>query len=649
MQKLRKLASNIFVKISLLLLVVSFAFFGVSDFLLNGSNAWIAKVGGKTISYNKFTKILQKDRESILQANPNNEQALQYVSSQQFKSDILGRLINDILIGKLRKDFGITASKDLILKQVAKNPQFYKDGKFDHQYFKSFLAQNGLDEEKYIKAMSDEAVGSMIISSISYATPINAPLASDLASFKEEKRIADVIVISDKNLVGNFEPSAGEINKAFEDNRVGLISQEMRKVSFLKFSISDLKNDHKATKEETLSEYEKNKDNYKTAEIRSFLHILFDKEDSAKKFLEEFQGTVKQGKSSPEDIFTNLAKKNLNKEKKSISLQNVKNTDLIPDLSSRVFKLPLNESSEVLKSPLGFHIFFATQLNSSVARPFSEVKNEIEQKIQKEKRDRFASTKITEIQDFLLTSNSLSETAKKFGLSKNLFSEKIDQLGNASVGKQSSVIAELDSFAKNAFLSNEGNVSKLYNSKSGTFYAIKVDEVQKSRSLTFEEAKPQLVRAFVEKKRMEKLRDFAKKIEDETRANPSLAQSIAKKYSAKFEAKKEFPRVSYLEFQGRKIPYQDKFSSALFDAKLQKSTPIIQASNNEFALGVVREIKKTDANTDQINQSKIEAGRSARNEVLQEFNVFLQKKYPVEVNKKLMSDEKNSAEYTKPN
>ena len=196
----RRLAGNILFKIFLAILALSFVFFGVSGFILGNPNSWVVKVGNTTVGLNTFNKSMQNERERILAANK-SEEAMKYLDSDQFKSDVLGRTVNRIMIEKLHDDFGIEASRKLILEMVAKDSNFKnKEGKFDREAFKKFLAKNGLNEEKYVSEVANDITATMIIQTMSMAAPINYAMLLEEENFKQEKRIADVITISDKDV-----------------------------------------------------------------------------------------------------------------------------------------------------------------------------------------------------------------------------------------------------------------------------------------------------------------------------------------------------------------------------------------------------------------------------------------------------------------
>ena len=66
MELFRRLTGNLFFKIILGLVALSFVFFGVSGFILGNPNSWVAKIGNSQISLKKFNKALKSDRELVL-------------------------------------------------------------------------------------------------------------------------------------------------------------------------------------------------------------------------------------------------------------------------------------------------------------------------------------------------------------------------------------------------------------------------------------------------------------------------------------------------------------------------------------------------------------------------------------------------------
>lgn len=639
MHLFRKLAGNIFFKIILAFVALTFVLFGVSGFILGNPGSWVVKIGNKTISYNTFNKVMQSDRDMILSANK-GEEALKYLESEQFRSDVLARLVNKIMIEKLHEEYGISASPKLILSAVAKDEHFRKDGKFDREAFKAFLAKNGLNEEKYVNAISNEVVATMIIQTISLVAPVNDFSVIEAENFKEEKRKADLITISLKDVKTAAQPSEEEIDKFYAANKKKYFVPEIRKVSYLYFSKKDFNKDLAITDAEVLAEYEKNKDQFQKPESRNFYHILFEDEKLAKEFVTKLD-VVSADKTKIQAEFIKLAEEFQKKDKKAITLSGVTKKDLIPELADNVFKIAIGSRSEVLSSPLGFHVFLLNDIKPASPIPFAEVKNTIKQQLAEGREMKVLQAKVSEIDDSLLTSNSLAETAKKFGLKTGANAVKIDQAGQDSNGGAINEIKDFEGFAANSFAAKKDQVSKVfYNKDYSGYYAIKVEEIEAARDRELSEVKTQVVVDLLRNERQKYLHELAKKVSEEVQKNPDKIAQIAAENKVKFEANREFPRVVYIEFQGRKVAYPNKFLDVLFATKLGAATPAVQEGQQEFVVAVVREVKKPNIALAQISQGKKEAMENFRSEILQEFNSYIVKKHPVKVNDKAFA--KNS-------
>ncbi|MBU6338750.1 MAG: SurA N-terminal domain-containing protein [Rickettsiales bacterium] len=635
MQLFRKLANHIVSKILLAFISLCFILFGVGDFILSGPTVWVAKVGGKTISQNAFMKEMQKNRDMILQANK-GEEAQKYLESEQFKSDTLNRMVNGIIIEKLRDNTGVTADKNLILQEVAKDQNFKgQDGKFDHALFKNFLKKNGIDEEEYVKLAQDEIATSMIIQTLAMAAPINDKIIAATEEFKKQTRVADVIKVTVKDIARVDVPSEEDQKKFFEENKKAYGVPEYRKVSYLKFSRKDFAGDMKVTDEEVAAEYEKSKEQLQKPESRDFYHIVFDKEEDAKNFITKLDAD----KSKMSAEFVKLAKEIQKKNQKDITLSGVREKDLIPEISSAIFKLSVNEHSVAVKSPLGFHVFLLNKINESQVITLAEVKDMIKKKLVEAKQDKVLQDKITKIDDNILTSNSLQDTAAKFSLKFNATAVLLNQEGLDKNGKDIVEIRSLENFAANAFSLQKNQASKLFYSKStDEFYSIKVEEVDEAHERKFEEVRAAVVADLSAKVQYEKLQDFVSKINSEIKADPKSALQIAYKHHLTVEKNKEFPRFMYINYQGRQIPYPNKFLEELFSVRVGE-TVVNAQSAKEFEIGVLREVKQQKAAAAEIEKAKEEVTNAFRNDAVQGYNSFMMKKYPIKINEKFFAKE----------
>jgi len=634
MQLFRRLAGNIFFKILLGIVALSFVLFGVSGFILGSPNTWVVKVGDTTIGTNAFNNALRADREIVLKSNKSQE-AAQYVESEAFKSDVLGRMVNKIMIEKLSEDFGISASKKVILGAIAKDPNFKNEsGVFDHKKFEAFLARNGFNEKRYVDEVSNEVTSVMILQTLAIAAPVGDYEIAQKESFNQEKRVADVVTLSEKNLNNLEKPSKDEIEKFYAENKQGYVAPEMRKVSYIQFSKTDFAKDFAITDKELQAEYEKNKGQMMQPENRSFYHMLFDKEADAQKFAAEVK---KADKSKVKELFAKLASAK-NKNLKAITLNQMTQKDLLPQLAITAFKLAPNEVSEPVESPLGFHVFLLLDVKKAQPLTFEQAKSSLRQSLTADRDDKILQQKISAIDDLLLTSNSLSEVAKKFNLKMGT-SEFFDESGHDVKGKVIVENSKLEGFSKNAFALREGKVSKIFYAKnSAGFYAIKVEKIQPAHERKLAEVEGQIIADIQKTNKMKNLRELANKVAQEIAKNPANAAQIAAKYHATFEKNREFARQVFVTIQGRQMAYQTKFLEELFDLELNQSTSAQNIQNEkEFSVAILRSIKKPENAEGLAIQKRASASEALRNEIMSDYNAYLLKRYPVKVNEKFFA------------
>ena len=451
-------------------------------FVLGNPNSWVVKVGSSSVGISSFNNALRSDRQVIL-STTNSPEALAYLESNKFKKDVLNRLVNKLMIKKLQDDFGVMASKDILFRAIAKDPNFKNDsGKFDRSKFQAFLRQNGFNEERYVDEISNEVASAMVLETLSLALPVNHKMVIRRSRFNTENRFADVITVdkSDVNLK-KIKVSNGDIKQYYEQNKQLYIVPELRKISYLSFSKKDFAKDFKISDKEIFANYEKNKAALMEPEKRSFYQVVFDEKAQAQDFADKLRKKTANNKSKISKEFAKMAKKLKNKSVKQISINKIEKRSMIKGLAQATFALAKNEISAPLESPLGFHVFLVNKITKSRAVPFSEVKKDLKNKMLENREEQVLQQKLAQIDDILLETNSLKAVAKKLGV-KAVKSVVIDAKGNDKNGKIVKKIQSLQQFAENSFLLKEGQVSKSYFSKdSDGFYILKLQKITATR------------------------------------------------------------------------------------------------------------------------------------------------------------------------
>ena len=130
---LRKQAGSWVVKALLMLLVVSFAIWGIGDVFFGGSqNPAVAKVGESEISANELAEAFNQSLRNLQQSvgtQINREQAIQLGLMQQALQDLIARRLVDLRAS----DMGLTVTDATLRQMITSNPVFQTGGQFGDQ------------------------------------------------------------------------------------------------------------------------------------------------------------------------------------------------------------------------------------------------------------------------------------------------------------------------------------------------------------------------------------------------------------------------------------------------------------------------------------------------------------------------------------
>lgn len=625
MQLFRKLADNFFFKIILAFVILTFVLFGVSGFLLGGNDNYVAKIGDKTIGYKDFIEASRNDA-NIIRSSTNSKEAAQYLESKSFKRDVLGRLISKKVSEILADEYGFIANQELILRKIVSDKEFQgDDGSFDANKFNNFLKNHSLNEQKYIDIITNEIITAGVIQSFTVVAPANKSAILELANLDKEKRQISVVEVK-KNKIGRIaRPKNADLENFYAENKENYRNKEIRNVEILSFSKKDLETNFLPSEDEIKAKYEENKSNFTSPEVRDFLHVVFDKEEDGQAFLSALE--KKKGKKLTRN-FTKLAKEKLNKNLDNIKLSNITKKGLLPSIADDVFALKSEELSKLLKSELGYHIFLTTKIIKETALSYDKARETIIANLTESKRKTIVEDKISQINDIILESNSLTKVVSDLKLKNEIITTSFDDEGNDQNGKKVKEIAKFNTLITNAFTLGKDKISKIYYTKDYQgFYIFKISDITESSYKEFSQVKGDVEKDFLEKNRNEKLVALAEKIAKEVKENPKKASIVARKNRATYRYK-TFVKASD----------DNAIANNVFSMKLGESSQPILTKDGNYSIVILQEIIPAEASDKEFEEKKIELIRQLRKEILQKYDAAISEKYPVSINEKIFAN-----------
>lgn len=633
MEKFRQLTKNFFFKVILAFVAVSFVTFGINGFLAGGSKSWVVKIGDQTISYNDYNYALQTNKDMVL-INNKSDEAIEYVNSDQFRSEVLSLVVKKKMFEIVHDEFDFVPDRDQILKMIVKDPRFRDSkGNFDRKIFDELLANNNLNESKYVDEIARDTASKIIANSLSGVSILNQDLIIEEKKFENEQRFADLIKLNYQHLKQVKEPTDIEIKEFFEGNKDKFKAPEYRSISYLSFSKNDFAKEYDVTDLEVKKYFDENRLDFKSDELRSFYHILFDEEELANGFLKK----LKEAPGDRAEAFAKLAKSELNQDKEAINMVQISKKNFLPELSDKIFQFEIGKVSDVIKSEIGYHLIIVNSITPSKQLEFPQVQEKIAQTLKERKEENILDQKISQIDDKLLTTNSVVDVAKSFNIKYNQSPITIDDKGKNMTGKKPDDKGFVDDFIDQSFALKEGQISKIfYHKLEDKYFALQLDKIIPSRNKELKEVRLDIKNYLHDDTKQKELAILSEKIAREVVNSPENISRIAQKYQVSYVRNSKFPRSYQINFQGQEMPYQDQFLKELFNLQVGDVTGAIQTSAKEFVIAKLTKVNRSELTQDQISAANSQYQSRIRGEIMQELDRMLSAKHPIEINRVLL-------------
>jgi peptidyl-prolyl cis-trans isomerase D len=449
-----------FKKLSLTLWLVIAAFIGTMFFVWSGvskssktEQGLIALVNGTKV-YGTELGNMMRMLESIYkeQLGDNYEQ---YAKNLNFKDMALERIISDRLLLMEAQKLGVGVSDNELSDYIKQVPDFRTNGVFDIKKYKEFTEKRGwasadFENSQRVSIIKNKMVKLILDSPIIPEEDIIEKYKSD-----NEKVTGNYILVNSRDfetgIPDNFEEA--KLKSYFDQNKETFKTEEQRKIQYIAINMSEIEAKTTIKDEDIQAYYDANTANYKQDEEVKARHILFkvDNEQSdaeAKKKAEEVLALVKKGGN-----FEELAKKYSQEpgaDKSGGDLGWFSKGRMVKAFEEKAFSMKEGEISDLVKTEFGYHIIKVEGKKAEGIKPLAEVKNMIEQTLKREKVEKEAGDRMTQIhKEIAFDKKDFSKVAQENKLeakTSNLFSKsgEIDGLGRSYKFTQKAFEMKLD-------------------------------------------------------------------------------------------------------------------------------------------------------------------------------------------------------------
>ena len=437
---IRNLVKSIAGKILLLIMVASFAVWGMGDLLTSGDSGLVAKVGNQKITVNEF---YTQFRKKLSEFNQSLDKPLTELEAHNQQITYL--VLNEMVYGKLVQEFAnnnsLFLSDEILKKAIISIPQFQdENGKFNKILFDNAILNNFNNEEQFTNEISKIFLNNLLFENFSVPAVLNEEISNTFYQYEYETR--DIVYFNLTNsLISNQNVSDSEITTYYNENSNEFFTKKEIKINYLNISPSTFKSFIEISEDDLIGYYNENIQNYTENETRNIDILNAENFEDADKIIKIINN------ASELDMF--LESKNL----KFSNLAEITYEDFDENLSSEIFNNPKGLIAQpIAVDELGYFVVKVNSITPKKVSSFDEQRDIIFNLLSEDSIYQVFLENVDLIEEMNLSGSSLNEIADSFNLkieNKNLNALKstisqliYDQLTERETGFQSDLIIE---------------------------------------------------------------------------------------------------------------------------------------------------------------------------------------------------------------
>lgn len=516
LQAIRSKTGSWVVKGFLILIALSFAVWGVGDFLsarIQADDKPI-EVGEASVS---ASDLAQQIRQEIQRLSPMFGGRLTPELAKQFGmvDQVVNRVVAETAIDALALDLGIGASTNVIAQSVHSEEAFQNaGGQFDPAVYEAVLRNAGMTPRLYEELLRDDIRRRQVVSAVTAGVGTPDALVERLYAWRNEKRVAETIILTGENIPPVGEPDEAELQKFYEANKESYRAPEYRRITAVNLAPELLAKDIRIDEQSLRTAYEERLDDYTVPGRRKLTQILFEKQEDAT----AAHKSLEEGRPF-DDVATEAAGSS-----GAIDLGWVMRGDLQNEVvTTAAFEPQVGGYSEPVQSDFGWHIFRVDERENRTVRPFEEVRDEIERQMALDRAIEDGYDLSNKLEDAVGGGATLESAGSQIGVPP-IVVDAVDRNGRAPDGSDLTQKFQLSpTLLATAFDAEKGKASILTEAQDAGFFMLRVDDVIESRIKDISEVRDQVVADW----RSDKTEASLEQLADELSARISDGEAIA--------------------------------------------------------------------------------------------------------------------------
>jgi peptidyl-prolyl cis-trans isomerase D len=382
LQFIREKTSGVIAIIIVSLLIVTFAFWGVSYYFDQGGDVVAITVNDTDIELREYQRVYQTvDR----QLQDFLEQDAASIEDELIRQQTLDSLIERELVNQAGDDLGLRVSANQVRSVIVGLEGFHGANGFDNSVYERAVAQIGFTPQMFERKIQEDMRSEQLQSSISESVFVTEQEVKLIAALQNQSRDFSYSIISSDKLKEGIKLSDEEIRSFYEANSKDYVDPEKVKIAYLDLSLKKIAANLTVSEDDTRAYYEENRADYDVDDQRKIRHITIEtgkdatdeQVNAAKTRAKELIAILKGGMS-----FDELSEKHTDDPGPKVEISELGYLTkgiMSPEVDEVMFSIPEGEISQPIVTEKSVDVIRVESIKGGAKNTFEDAREQVEE------------------------------------------------------------------------------------------------------------------------------------------------------------------------------------------------------------------------------------------------------------------------------
>ena len=406
---MRRLAGTWVAKILFVLLILSFAVWGIEDVVRNlGRETAVAKVGGEPIELPEAQANARRELARIARQLGNRFEPDENIR-RAVAAQALEQLIADRALRVEARRQGIAAPTEAVRNSVFAIPGLRGDGgTFSRAVFDNFLRQNELTEQQFLQIVAGDVLRQQLAGAVRSGAASPDALSGPILAWAMERRAAEVVLVQSGAMPEPEAPTEAQLRRYQENNAARFSTPEYREAVVAVLTPEAIASEIEVTDAQLQQAYDARRAQYDLPERRALLQAVLPNEDAARQVAQAWRDgaafpAIERQASAADGSAADLGLL----DRATLPLANV---------AEAAFAAPAGAITDPVQSPFGWHVIKVDRIEPATIRSLADVRDELRAEVARDRAHDLAYERANRVEDALAGGTPLAEIGQRFGL-----------------------------------------------------------------------------------------------------------------------------------------------------------------------------------------------------------------------------------------